>query len=94
MSTEGTKSINFLTKAQRKQNWEIAKKVALQLDPGRIKRCKSFGTGRLPSTYTAACLTDGVHVVIGDSLEDIPKPNQFINGRPAMIVKFNTQLVL
>lgn len=94
MSVEGVKSINFISKSQRKKNWEVAKKLALQLEPGRIKRCKSEGKGNAPSTYTAACLKNGITVVIGDSMEDIPKPTQFINGRPAMKVSLTTQIEL
>lgn len=87
-----TKSINFLTKTQRLKNFEAAKKMALQLEPGRIKRVKAFETGLAPGTYTAATLIDGTHLVIGDSMEDIPKPTQFINGRPAIKVNLTTQL--
>lgn len=94
MNQEGTKSINFISKAQRKKNWELAKKLALQLEPGRIKRAKADGRGNSPSTYTAATLIDGIHVVIGDSMDDIPKPTQFINGRPAMKVSLTTQIIL
>jgi len=87
-----TKSINFLTKVQRMKNFDIAKKLALQLEPGRLKRAKADGTGLIASTYSAATLVDGTHVVIGDTMEDIPKPTQFINGRPAIKVNMLTQL--
>ena len=88
------KSIDFLTKRQRISNFEVAKKLALQLDKGRFKRAKADGIGTTCSTYSAACLPDGTHIVIGDSMEDIPKPTQFINGRPAMKVSLHTQLNL
>lgn len=89
-----TKDINFLTKGQRMKNFEIAKKLALQLEPGRIKRAKAATTGVLPSTYSAATLPDGTHIVIGDDMDDIPTPTQFFNGRPAIKVTLATNLKL
>lgn len=89
-----TKSINFLTKNQRLLNFNAAKKAALQLMPGQIKRVKADGVGVLPGTYSAARLGDGTFLVIGDTMDDIPSPNQFINGRPAIKVNIHTQLKL
>lgn len=92
MAKRNTKDINFLSKGQRISNFEAAKKMALQLEPGRMKRAKAAAAGLLPSTYTAATLADGTHIVIGDDMEDVPFPTQFINGRPAIKVNVTTQL--
>lgn len=88
-----SKSIDFISKATRQKNWEIAKKAALQLDPGRIKRIKS-AIGSLPSTYQAGKLSNGIAIVIGDTMDDIPKPTMTIHGRPAMSVTLSTQIKL
>lgn len=88
------KSIDFVTKSQRIKNFDLARKLALQLDPGRVKRAKAAITGIAPSTYTACKDISGMTLVIGDTMDDIPKPTRFINGRPAIQVDLFTKLIL
>lgn len=89
------KSISFVTKTQRKKNFEAARKLACQLEEGRMKRAQSVGTGIGHNTYTAMVDKDGKKYVIGDSLEDIPYPSTFIGGKPAMVIlNYTTPLKL
>lgn len=75
-------------------NFEVAKKLALQLDKGRVKKVAP-ATGILSGgTYYACTDLNGNHFVMADTLDDIPKPTGYINGRPALKVDILTKLVL
>ena len=87
------KSFSFITISQRKEDFQEAKKMALQLDKGRIKRVRSTKQGIDLSCYKAGRLMDGTAVVIGDDYNAIPFPNQIINGYPAVTIQnLNTQM--
>jgi hypothetical protein len=89
------KSIKLQSKKDKMANFEAAKKLALQLDRGRMKRVAP-ATGILSGgTYHACTSINGDHYVLGDTLDDIPKPTCYIHGRPALkIINDNTKLIL
>lgn len=78
---------DVITKAQRRRNFEEARKLAMTLQLGRVKRAKAQGTGLAPSTFSAMVTPTGERFVVGDSMEDIPKPDCFLYGRPAQRIK-------
>lgn len=88
--------MSLVTKSQRKSNFVIARKLALQLDPGRVKRAKSAEVGQLiGNTYSALVTQEGKRYVVGDTMDDIPYPTCIINGKPALLVKnYHTPLKL
>lgn len=89
------RSTDFISKTTRKSYFEIARKMAMQLDAGRYKRAMSNGSliGRNP--YSAMVNQQGQRFVIGDSMEDIPYPTSLINGKPALkITSYTTPLKL
>lgn len=89
------KSIDFVTKTQRMNNFEMARKLAMHLDVGRYKRAKASGTGVGGNTYSAIVNLRGERFVMGDSMVDVPHPTSIINGRPAVrIYSYTTPLKL
>lgn len=81
------KRIKVQSKRDKMLNFEVARKLSLQLDPGRMKRVAPAQGVLSEGTYFAATTKEGIHYVLGDTLDDIPKPSCFINGRPALQIK-------
>lgn len=89
------KKIKLQSKKDRLSNFAVARKLALQLDKGRMKRVAPAQGVLSGGTYLACTDTNGTHYVLGDTLDDIPKPTCYINGRPALkVINEQTQLVL